>query len=292
MQSVVFSERAYVAMMAEALEHIKTETGGVFLGHYRKDTWYVIESVDPGPLSVFSTAYFEYDTAYINRLVNKLNKIYDEPLRVIGLWHRHPGSMNTFSQTDDGTNAQYAQLHPEGAISALVNIDPNFRVTVYAVTPPCRYTRITYTERDDAIPAPLRAYASIDNLKENLRRAGGGHDARGKRCTLKDALDTAFTVRSGDRVPAQSVPDAEIESILELFEEDIEYLSELGIGCAMKKTDNGMLRLCETKSKFVGQPTSFEFITYNSCVYAVYKKQTFQYVAGMIKKAVIQKEGL
>ncbi|MCL2193530.1 MAG: hypothetical protein FWB78_09060, partial [Treponema sp.] len=65
-QRVVFSERAYVAIMTETLSKIRTETGGVFLGHFEDDRWYVVESIDPGPKSIFSAAYFEYDEAYVN----------------------------------------------------------------------------------------------------------------------------------------------------------------------------------------------------------------------------------
>ena len=57
---VVFSERAFISILVETQEKIKTETGGVFLGYRKGDIWYVIESIDPGPNSVFQTAYFEY----------------------------------------------------------------------------------------------------------------------------------------------------------------------------------------------------------------------------------------
>ena len=67
---VVFSERAFISILVETQEKIKTETGGVFLGYRKGDIWYVIESIDPGPNSVFQTAYFEYDQAYINHLIN------------------------------------------------------------------------------------------------------------------------------------------------------------------------------------------------------------------------------
>ena len=58
---VVFSTRAFAALMAETTEKIETETGGLFLGTVENDTWYVIESIDPGPKSIFEVAYFEYD---------------------------------------------------------------------------------------------------------------------------------------------------------------------------------------------------------------------------------------
>ena len=69
---VVFSNRAYAAVMAETTEKIQTETGGLFLGAYQNETWYIIESIDPGPRSIFEIAYFEYDQAYTQHLINNI----------------------------------------------------------------------------------------------------------------------------------------------------------------------------------------------------------------------------
>ena len=55
---VIFSDRAFAAVMAETTEKIKTETGGLFLGSLEDDIWYIIESIDPGPKSIFEVAYF------------------------------------------------------------------------------------------------------------------------------------------------------------------------------------------------------------------------------------------
>ena len=152
---VVFSDRAYAAVLAETTEKIKTETGGLLLGKLQDDEWYVIEAIDPGPKSVFQVAYFEYDQQYTQHLINKIANLYDVPLSLIGLWHRHPGSLDQFSSTDDGTNSKYANMRPEGAISGLVNIDPVFRLTMYHVLSPCKYSTISYVVGDDLIPGEL-----------------------------------------------------------------------------------------------------------------------------------------
>ena len=107
---VVFSDRAYAAVLAETTEKIKTETGGLFLGVVERDTWYIVETIDPGPKSIFEVAYFEYDQQYTQHLINKVANLYDEKLNLIGLWHRHPGSFDVFSGTDDGTNTKYAKM--------------------------------------------------------------------------------------------------------------------------------------------------------------------------------------
>jgi len=144
-----------MAIISETSENIRTETGGIFLGCFENGSWYVIEAIDPGPKSVFQAAYFEYDRKYTEHLINKIARMYKANLTLIGLWHRHPGSFDEFSSTDDGTNSDYAKLSPNGAISILVNIDPKFRLTPYHVAWPLRYTRITYKVGDNLIPAHL-----------------------------------------------------------------------------------------------------------------------------------------
>ena len=161
---VVFSDRAFVAIMAETTEKIKTETGGLFLGSFEDGIWYVIEAIDPGPKSIFEVAYFEYDQQYTQHLINKIANLYDKRLTLIGLWHRHPGSFDQFSSTDDGTNSKYARMRKEGAISALVNIDPEFRLTMYHVDQPCRYSVIEYDVGNHLIPDEMLRYKSPEKF--------------------------------------------------------------------------------------------------------------------------------
>lgn len=161
---VVFSDRAFAAIMAETTEKIKTETGGLFLGSFEDGIWYVIEAIDPGSKSVFEVAYFEYDQQYTQHLINKIANLYDKKLTLIGLWHRHPGSFDQFSSTDDGTNSKYARMRKEGAISALVNIDPKFRLTMYHVDQPCRYSVIEYDVGNHLIPDEMLRYKSPEKF--------------------------------------------------------------------------------------------------------------------------------
>ena len=156
-KQVIFSNRAFTSLLAETKEKIKTETGGIFIGIMCNDTWYVIEAIDPGPKSIFQPAYFEYDGDYVRHLANKVNRLYGDKLDVLGLWHRHPGSMDTFSGTDDGTIKQFAQQNNGVTISALVNIDPVFRLTMYRATlNPFSYRKISYLVDDDKIPQDVK----------------------------------------------------------------------------------------------------------------------------------------
>lgn len=165
---VIFSDRAFSALLAETYEKIKTETGGIFLGYYENDTWYVVETIDPGPKSIFEVAYFEYDQKYVTHLINKIARLYRKNLSLLGLWHRHPGSFDVFSNTDDGTNLTYARMFPQGAISALVNIDPTFRLTVYHVSSPLKYTRIPYEVGNHLFPNGVLDLLTWEELLEDI----------------------------------------------------------------------------------------------------------------------------
>lgn len=179
---VVFSNRAYAAVLAETTEKIQTETGGLFLGTVQDDTWYIIEAIDPGPKSIFEVAYFEYDQKYTQHLINKIANLYEKKLSLIGLWHRHPGSFDQFSSTDDGTNAKYAAMRKEGAISALVNIDPDFRITMYQVDRPCRYSKIPYDVGDNLIPDEYLKFKTPEQyftIMNNLLHAGSRNRTAG-----------------------------------------------------------------------------------------------------------------
>lgn len=160
---VIFSEKAYLGIVAETYERIGTETGGIFLGRYFEGVWYVLETLDPGPQSVFKHSFFEYDDAYITHLANKVERFYKQGLELIGLWHRHPGGYDSFSSTDDGTNQKYSRLHPEGAISCLVNLDPDFRLTVYHVDNPLRYQKLKFAIDDSKIPEEFLEQKTFHN---------------------------------------------------------------------------------------------------------------------------------
>jgi len=234
---IIFSNRAYLAIITETHEKIKVETGGVFLGCYENGIWYVVETIDPGPKSIFQAAYFEYDQKYTAHLINKIARLYESKLTLIGLWHRHPGSFDQFSGTDDGTNSDYAKLNPNGAVSVLINVDPKFRITPYHVAWPLRYSRIRHKVGDELIPEHLMRLKNPDmplkHINEYSNRAfsmkkptpnakiGFGNLLEG----IKSQFDTIpYRVASDDLMceDAEQCKNFLIDSLIE----DIEYLSE------------------------------------------------------------------
>ena len=152
-QTIIFSDKAYNAIITETFKKDPYETGGILLGHILDNgIWIVMEVLPPGWRSVFEYAYFEYDQEFVNYVAENESKKYDLELQLLGLWHRHPGTMDTFSGTDDVTNLTFAGLQRKGAISGIVNIDPRLRLTMYHVSNPLIYNKIDFEVGDDLIP--------------------------------------------------------------------------------------------------------------------------------------------
>jgi len=166
---IIFTERSYLSVVFETSRQVETETGGTLLGCYENETWYVIETIEPGPKSVFQGGYFEYDREYTEKLINQKAKLYKTELTLIGVWHKHPGSFNEFSGMDDETNSAYAKLSKNGAVSVIVNVDPEFRMTAYHVSWPLKYSKVIFSVGDDLIPANLRARRCKNGTNEYRR---------------------------------------------------------------------------------------------------------------------------
>lgn len=175
-ETVIISDKAYNAMIRESFAKHPVETGGILLGHILEGgLWVVMEMVPPGFKSTHQSAYFEYDLDFVNYLGTSVANQYKEPLQVLGLWHRHPGSMDYFSTTDDGTNSEFASKNPYGVISGLVNIDPSFRLTMYhldhnnGVRPRnIAYSTVDVEVGDDLIPDKFFALRYVDEDRSEL----------------------------------------------------------------------------------------------------------------------------
>jgi len=295
---VVFSDRAYLAVLAETSEKIKTETGGIFLGACENDTWYIIEAIDPGPKSVFQVAYFEYDQKYTEHLINKIARLYDSKLTLIGLWHRHPGSFDQFSSTDDGTNSTYAKLNKSGAISALVNIDPDFRITMYHVGIPFKYTRISHTVGDELIPEHLRRLKRKDKTLNFIN----GYANRQSQGTIKvnsshnlgkliDSIASKFTLfifepedKNTDN-DFSSVKDHLIDSLLD----DLSYLSE-NKGVVLSIEQNDSYVSISQKDSEKQMKLHFTYVFTKKQIIFSYNEQCFVYFSGMFEKLLTERD--
>lgn len=193
MKKVIISQRAYLSMLAEVYERVETETGGILLGHRDGDTWYVLESIEPGPKSIFTPTYFEYDDAYVTYRANKVSRLYKCSVNLLGLWHRHPSLMKTFSSTDDGTNKTYSDMLG-GAISGIVTLGNGFEITMYYVPSDVRYERIEWVVDDNQIPKEYLAYYDTEYYKNLINE-----ESRASHSFTRRAADTSGSNQSVER---------------------------------------------------------------------------------------------
>lgn len=236
MFKVVFSENAFLSLVTETRERITTETGGVFLGKVIGDTFYVVETLDPGPNSTFSVVYFEYDTPYVNHLANKVVRLYENKLDVIGLWHRHPGSLDVFSYVDDSTNLTFAKLGKAGAISALVNIDPTFRITMYHVSNPLSYEKIPYSVSSQV--SEMFRKRSYTDVIESINADESGPIFN---ISFKD-LDLVIRLMEPTEEDITADTSCTSEELVDVVMDDLDYLADYGYN-PLCKYDSGKLIL-------------------------------------------------
>lgn len=289
---VVFSDRAFAAIMAETTEKIKTETGGLFLGSFEDGIWYVIEAIDPGPKSVFEVAYFEYDQQYTQHLINKIANLYDKRLTLIGLWHRHPGSFDQFSSTDDGTNSKYARMRKEGAISALVNIDPKFRLTMYHVDQPCRYSVIEYDVGNHLIPDEMLRYKSPEKFANLMAGIISDeykdfHPSVSLNGFLKTVLPYMKRIKINEVFTEVKDRNIATERILDELVEDSAFLADdQGIEYSISQVDQF---ICLSQDAIdVSVKLYFRYIAKNDIVVFSYNNECYLYENNAFRRAFEQ----
>jgi len=289
---VVFSDRAFAAIMAETTEKIKTETGGLFLGSFEDGIWYVIEAIDPGPKSIFEVAYFEYDQQYTQHLINKIANLYDKKLTLIGLWHRHPGSFDQFSSTDDGTNSKYARMRKEGAISALVNIDPEFRLTMYHVDQPCRYSVIEYDVGNHLIPDEMLRYKSPEKFANLMAGIISDeykdfHPSVSLNVFLKTVLPYMKRIKINEVFTEVKDRNIATERILDELVEDSAFLADdQGIEYSISQIDQF---ICLSQDAIdVSVKLYFRYIAKNDIVVFSYKNECYLYENNAFRRAFEQ----
>lgn len=161
---IVLSDRAAKAIISETLSHGRDETGGILLGNFNNGIWYVVESIDPGLDTVNHSVNFEYDPVYVNHLAKKLGVLYHHPLTILGVWHRHPGSMDRFSFQDLDSMAHMTNDARIGMISMLVNLDPELRMTFYYCNKAGEVMPVYYDIGDDYFIPEILTYATNDTL--------------------------------------------------------------------------------------------------------------------------------
>ena len=89
---------------------------------------------------------------------------YKHYLNHLGHWHVHPSGSNTFSDADDQVNTTYVSQCLGSAISGLVTYNPEFHLTMYHMTLPLHYTKVSVQVGDSLIPKDLFAVRSFSEV--------------------------------------------------------------------------------------------------------------------------------
>lgn len=290
-EKVVFSQRAFLALVCEVAEHLNTETGGLFLGYRFKNYWYVLETIDPGPEAILRPAYFEYEKKYVEHQLNKQARLYKPSPSVLGLWHRHPGSFDKFSSTDDQTNLEFVRQCGPNVISALVNIDPDFRLTVYLTDSVLEYRTIQYEVEHEIRDGGLKDYSAII---ESMRSETGKYRPQYKdRLADKvlEILDNVVLPRDDQEslvIDSQRMANTEtwLEEFFSLAESDLSFLGGFGITASFSLVDDTRLQAA------LRTPSSEDIIMSvlfgkNGDDFVIIKGETARkYVSGTIKEMV------
>lgn len=111
------SKRAQAVIETDLGRFPDTETGGLLLGYSESENGlFVLEATDSGyQNTVHTVGSFQYDNAYEEHLCNFLSQLYQPPLTLVGVWHKHnsahSGNELPFSHADELIHRQLMESH-------------------------------------------------------------------------------------------------------------------------------------------------------------------------------------
>lgn len=287
---IILSTRAYTDILNETSQHLQTETGGVFIGAKDGGVWQVVESIDPGPRALLSHSYFEYDQGYVNHLANKVSKRYSSPLRLLGLWHRHPGGFDRFSTTDDETHLRYIQQCNGPIISVLVNIDPKFRLTCYLVDgPPIRHEPLSYSIGDDLLPSTLLRPQEAAVFMQRINSPSAVPQNTAHNLEIQDRLvSRPFFLPSHTSEEVQPSPQGSSEQVLDMLDSEMDFLeNQNDFSYELEMVPSGLLlTLKPLASRATQQQLEFLFAATNETQAVIFSGKSYRFEKGIVEKLV------
>lgn len=121
---VVLSPLAWALMISQSYLNNPNETGGALLGYRDGTTVHVTVALPSGPRSQASPVMLKYNEEFQNYVFGVITELMGEKGGLLGLWHRHPGSLDRFSGVDAVAHEQFGKvLNGVGVISLLINLD-------------------------------------------------------------------------------------------------------------------------------------------------------------------------
>lgn len=105
------SARAQTAMEKELGRFPDVETGGLLLGYADAQRVVVLEATDSGYRNtIHEECCFSYDAEYEEHICGVLSELYDPPLDLVGVWHKHNSTASVpFSGADEKIHEQLLQ---------------------------------------------------------------------------------------------------------------------------------------------------------------------------------------
>lgn len=165
---VIFSEKAFASIISQTLSYSQNETGGVLIGYILGGIWYVLDVIDAGIKTENTPIHFTWDQNYVNHVVETQKVLYKYMPTIVGFYHRHPGSLDYFSLEDMDTMSEHLKNCRYGLLSGLVNIDPDFRITLYFAFGN-NLMSVNYDVGNEYFPEDLLAYADVKILLERYK---------------------------------------------------------------------------------------------------------------------------
>ena len=101
------TKSAYQVIKEESLENMESESGGLMIGTMENDP-FVIKATKPSPLAIRTSASYTNDGKYDTEILKKTIAEYNSRIKLVGYWHKHPGSMCNPSMTDLKTACKFA----------------------------------------------------------------------------------------------------------------------------------------------------------------------------------------
>lgn len=140
-KDIFISRRALCFMNNELLRYPYDETGGLLLGYTQAEFGIcniVVEATDAGFQNVIHEKYtFEYDAQYEEHIANILSSLYNPPLELIGVWHKHNNVSETkFSEADKEMHRKLLAItnHPCFSILFEKESDERYRFNIFSLS--------------------------------------------------------------------------------------------------------------------------------------------------------------
>jgi integrative and conjugative element protein (TIGR02256 family) len=186
----------------ETLAWIGQETGGLWLGRFDGAGNYVVsDSIAAGPKSVHRPGSFSPDEEFQNRELSA-KRAASPGIDVIGMWHSHPGSYSTPSQTDELAAASVIQewglSRSEVVVGIAVAPGQSFSLRAFHMAAGIRsFQEVPWRSIPDGMPVTAASWVSIPGAETYLNALLAAASSRGYSFASGDFSSIRFSATNG-----------------------------------------------------------------------------------------------